>query len=198
MARRSDHTREELMALAIEASLEIIENEGLSGLSARKVAKEIGYTVGTIYNVFGSHDLFLLHINAATLDDIYNHLKQSINTGKPGIEGLKMLANAYVTFATTHTSRWSALFEFTLSPEATLPDWYSDKIKALFILVEEQLRAILSDDKHNISQTAKILWAGIQGICQLGLTGKLEIVQAEPVQALTDSLIEHYVKGLLS
>ena len=52
MARRSDHSREELREMAITAAEQIVVEQGYEGLSARKVAAAIGYTVGTLYLVF--------------------------------------------------------------------------------------------------------------------------------------------------
>jgi len=43
---------------------------------------------------------------------------------------------------------------------------------------------------------AKTIWAGIHGICQLSLTGKLDTVGAKSMKQLTDSLIDNYLKGL--
>ena len=56
MARRSDHSREELREMALAATEEIIDQQGLAGLTARKVAAGIGYTVGTLYLVFRNLD----------------------------------------------------------------------------------------------------------------------------------------------
>ena len=67
MARRSDHTREELTELAIDAALALIEADGFAQFSARQVAAKIGYTVGTLYNVFGSYDSLLLHVQSQAL-----------------------------------------------------------------------------------------------------------------------------------
>ena len=47
MARRSDHSREELYDLALSAAREIAEAEGLRGLTARRIAEKIGYTPGS-------------------------------------------------------------------------------------------------------------------------------------------------------
>ena len=54
MARRNDHTRDELKEMAISAGQSIIIHEGFNKFSARKVARNIGYTVGTIYNIVGN------------------------------------------------------------------------------------------------------------------------------------------------
>ena len=41
---------------------------GFARFSAREVAKRVGYSIGTIYNVFGSYDQLILAINGRTLD----------------------------------------------------------------------------------------------------------------------------------
>lgn len=52
---------------------------GLSGFSTRQIAKKIGYTLGTLYNIFESYDDIILHINAATLDEMKKFITQSMN-----------------------------------------------------------------------------------------------------------------------
>ncbi len=54
MARRSDHSKEEIKALAIKHAYKLIEENGEAGFKARDIAKRMGYTVGTIYYVFGN------------------------------------------------------------------------------------------------------------------------------------------------
>ncbi len=44
MGRRSIHTPEELRELIIDATTAIVEQQGLEGLSAREIAKRIGYS----------------------------------------------------------------------------------------------------------------------------------------------------------
>ncbi len=191
MARRSDHSRGELKDMAINAGQRIIADEGFGKFSARKVAKEIGYTVGTIYNIFESHDDLLLHINAATLTDMHEFIIKRINKNHMGAKAIKELAEFYIEFAQDNYNRWSALFEFNLPQDTPVPDWYAEKIEALFGIVENPLKHLSNAHRH-----AKVLWASIHGICQLGLTGKLDVVGAESVLVLTDSMIDNYMQGL--
>ncbi len=46
MGRRSEHSRDEIREMAVNAAAEIVEKEGFQALTARKVAGSIGYTVG--------------------------------------------------------------------------------------------------------------------------------------------------------
>lgn len=204
MARRSDHTRIELEEMAIAAGQKIIIAEGFNKFSARKVAKEMGYTVGTLYNVFKDYDDIILHINAATLDDMRDYILdgikrlESMKDHDQSTQIMKKLAELYISFANENYNRWNALFEFNLPQNVPLPVWYSEKIKELSLIIETPLLPLLKGDALEAERTAKMLWAGIHGICQLGLTGKLDMSGVEFVKNLADTLIEHFMRGLNS
>ena len=70
MGRRSIHTPDELRELIIEATTSIVEQDGLEGISAREIAKRVGYSPGTFYNVFENLDDLLLIIEARLLDGL--------------------------------------------------------------------------------------------------------------------------------
>lgn len=63
MGRRSDHTRQELEHLFVVEGHKHMAEVGFARFSAREVAKRIGYSVGTLYNVFGTLDRLLITIN---------------------------------------------------------------------------------------------------------------------------------------
>ncbi|HMQ10403.1 MAG TPA: TetR/AcrR family transcriptional regulator [Oligoflexia bacterium] len=203
MARRSDHTREELSQLAIQIGHEMMALKGYREFSIRQVAKNMGYTVGTIYNLFGSYNQFVLRVNAMTLDKLYHFVSETKATDFPPAtaypgrnqKNIKELAKAYIDFAHKNFHAWTALFEFNLPQGEVLPNYYQAKIHKLFDLVEQSLVDHTLDQEHAQSM-AKVIWASIHGICQLGLTGKLEAVGAESIGQMTDLLINQVLVGL--
>ena len=98
MARRSDHSREELHALALTAARRIVEAEGLRGLGARRVAREIGYTIGTIYNIFEDFDDLIDQMNSQTLDQLHQVCGRLEGEDEPATR-LRRLADRYVGFS---------------------------------------------------------------------------------------------------
>ena len=62
MGRRSAPSRDDLRAMILEAARAILATDGLRGLTARRVAKAIGYSPGTLYNFFTNIDELILHI----------------------------------------------------------------------------------------------------------------------------------------
>ena len=83
MGRRSIHTPDELRELIIEATTSIVEQDGLEGLSAREIAKRVGYSPGTLYNVFENLDDLLLIIEARLLDELAGRLADTDASGPP-------------------------------------------------------------------------------------------------------------------
>ena len=76
MVRRSIHSPEQLRELVIQSAREIIVKEGLSRLSAREIARKIGYSPGTLYNLFDNLNELLLQVQARTLDALDQRLSE--------------------------------------------------------------------------------------------------------------------------
>lgn len=194
MARRADHTREELTDLAVKVGRELIVKNGFSAFSARKVANGIGYTIGTIYNVFGSHDNLILAINAATLDDWYE--KMRLHLQKEQGDKLMALAKFYLDYSRKNYNSWIALFEHHIAQSEDLPKWYAEKMAKLFMMVEEVLLPVVNGDEKKARQSAKVLWSGIHGIAVLSLSKKLDAVGSDSADILAEMLINNYIAGL--
>jgi len=198
MGRRNDHSREQIRNFALEAAAKIVAEQGLQGLTTRKVAATIGYTVGSLYLVFENLDDLILQVNARTLDDLYqlmNRIKQQTQQPESTIIAL---GHAYLNFATTQQHRWRTIFEHNLPGEhPKIPEWYEKKIFRLFKLVEEPLQQMLqTDDVHLCTRVAHALWGGVHGICILAVTGKLKVVGTEAVEHLMNELMSYYLTGL--
>lgn len=196
MARRSDHTREELHELALVAAREVAEQEGLRGLSARRVAREIGYTIGTIYNLFDDLDDLIVQMNGHTLDSLYEACAAAAGDGEPA-QALHALADSYIGFIREHPRLWNVLFEHHLPDDRALPDWHYQKVLRLLALVENALTPFFPPgqeaERHH---SARVLWSSLHGICSLESMDKL--IKTESVEHLSETLIETYLAGLRS
>ena len=107
MGRRSDHTRDELRTMIIHEGHRQLSQAGFARFSAREVAKQIGYSIGTIYNVFGTYDQLMLAINGHTLD-LWRACLEARLAGRIENRLAEAIA-AYFDFATHHRHAWTAL-----------------------------------------------------------------------------------------
>lgn len=78
MGRRNEHSREQQRDMAIAAAERLIVCEGTSGFSMRKVAQDIGYTVGQLYLLFRNQDDLFLALNERTADAIHSADRKSV------------------------------------------------------------------------------------------------------------------------
>ncbi len=194
MARRYDHSREELHGMALGAAREIVAEAGLRALTTRRLAAQIGYSAGTIYNLFANLDDLVVHLNGTTLDALYRPIA-AVQAGPDPVATLKAQARAYIAFTHDNFHLWNALFEHRLPPDQPLPSWYGTKVERLLKLVEAVLEPVIADDNPRTT-AARVLWSSLHGICSLAMAEKLDIVATESAIELADSLIESYLSGL--
>jgi AcrR family transcriptional regulator len=199
MARRSDHSRDEIKEMALKAALDILENEGGKGLSARKVASAIGYTVGTLYLVFDNQRDMVLHINAMSLDDLDTWFEKHTSTCATPAECLQQLADAYIGYAMAKGARWNLLVDPLVDEGDEMPDWYMARLGHLFGRVESVLLPLTArHSEREIQQAARVLWAGVHGICTLKIRQRLDLAGGQTTSEMTQMLIKNFLKGFAS
>lgn len=196
MARRSDHSRDQIHEMALQAAETILAEEGFGALSARRIAAAMGYTVGTLYLVFKNLDDLILQVNGRTLDELYDHLSRMGEARGAGISGARALGAAYLAFATENKHRFSVIFEHRMPSIEDLPDWYLEKIGRMFSLVERTLRPLAHErSDQEVALAARALWSGVHGIVILARTGRLKVIGGGSVEEMIDSLVLNYLEG---
>ncbi|MDA0147906.1 TetR/AcrR family transcriptional regulator [Vibrio sp. LaRot3] len=193
MARRNDHTREQLIALTLKTVKEFLEDNSYHELSLRKIANMIGYVPSTLVNVFGNYNLLLLHAVAQTLDELSVEAKQVVNKSKDPKTALYALAYLYHEFAQRHPHRWQLIFEHNMNGE-TLPEWQSERIDNMTGMLESLLRVLAPQRSDaEVLQASRVLWSGVHGITLLSVDDKF--FAAEPIDGnqLIENLLSNYL-----
>ena len=195
MPRRSDHSHAQIRAMALAAARRLVDVGGLGDVTARRVAEAIGYSPGTLYNVFANLDDLILQVNAETLDDLRTQLAAS-PTGDVETD-VKALALAYIAFIDAHPHRWAAVMDHSLPPGSPMPDWYQARIDALMACLECALAPLFGKIEEAARlRAASVLWSSLHGICSLSRSGKLSIVTADTVLQTAEDLVATYLAGL--
>ncbi|MCU7801273.1 MAG: TetR/AcrR family transcriptional regulator [gamma proteobacterium symbiont of Lucinoma myriamae] len=196
MARRSDHSREELKELALKSAEELLNEKSASELSTRQIATKMGYTVGTLYQIFDNLPDLLLHVNARTLGILYQDCQKLDLSAKEAQNNILAYANLYLQFAHTHPGLWELIFDNNVLNDRELPDWYLSQANALFSLIEIQLKDINPDNSElEITKTSRVLWSSVHGICTLSINNNLFANSACSSEELIESLVKHFIKG---
>ncbi|MBP9867849.1 MAG: TetR/AcrR family transcriptional regulator [Alphaproteobacteria bacterium] len=200
MARRSDHSHEELEELILNRSWEILGKEGVRALTARRIATEIGYTPGTIYNFFESMDDLYLCLNERTLDALYDVLAspECNDPAKSSLQNMKKMAERYMGFAQEFRPYWEMLFSLHLPEARKNREGYQEKIDLLFLPLENLLAEFFSAHQHKKRKmAARVLWSSVHGLCLLQETGKIPLVGGKAqANEMVCYLIDTFVTGI--
>lgn len=189
MARRGQHSLEEIKNMVLTAAETLVDEGGLPLVRVRNIALKIGYTVGSIYMVFENMNELILHLKGRTLDAITGQM--DLIEAETAEQRLKGLADVYIRYANQNLNRWSMVFGH-YSPETTpVPEWYQHKIDKVFGEFENQFAQFAPAlSQAQCKQTALAFIGGLHGICVFMLTS--------PLSRLNDKDMEESVNLLIS
>ncbi|PSW21531.1 TetR/AcrR family transcriptional regulator [Photobacterium sanctipauli] len=195
MARRNDHTREELVNMTLEQVKNFLNEHPHHELSLRKVAAMIGYVPSTLVNVFGNYNLLLLHAVAQTLDELFAAAEAEMQQASSPEDALSKLAYCYLDFAAQNPYRWQLIFQHTMNGEE-LPEWQSERIDNLTGILEALIRQINAKlTEEETLEASRVLWSGVHGITLLTVDDKLFTSTPVDGKALIDNLLNTYMNA---
>lgn len=182
MGRRSDHTRDELRTLLVDAGHLLMAETGFSRFSAREVAKRAGYAAGTVYNVFGSLDALIAAINTRTFALWAGHLREGLRNS--GADRIRALVEGYFTFALENRNLWNAIFDHHLPADFELSEDDRARRGELTAIVVEEIAGIVPGSGLDIPRLAGSLIAVVHGHCAFAVSGSFALLEEpDPIGA---------------
>lgn len=165
MARRSDHSRKDLTRMALDAAREIVVQDGIQALSGRKVTGRIGYTIGTLYQLFEDMDELVERLNAGTLAALHAFCSENLETRNVA-DQLKTLGLRFTQFVQAHPNEWDAVMTYRYKEDHVTSDFYAFEIQRLFGLMEQTTDHFYPDQQSKDEQAADmaLLWSSLTGI----------------------------------
>lgn len=178
MGRRSDHSRDELCELFLAAGRRALDGTGLAALSARAVARDIGYSVGTLYNVFGDLDSFILAVNTRTFAEWTDRLEAALAPcGDDAEARIAALVAAYFAFAADHTNAWLAIFDHRRPAGMALVEAEVATRARLTAIVDAEVARFLGRPvSAETMRLTRSLIATVHGHCVLALGGSFALM----------------------
>lgn len=196
MGRRSVHSPEELRQLILDASQTIVERNGITGLSAREIARMIGYSPGTLYNIFENLDDVLLTLQVQLMGRTVEHLKR-VPLGQDGEKNIEDLSYAYVDFALVNRRMWNLFLAHNLPAGKTVPAPFHDYTNSLVEVVKGALAQVAPNlSTEDLDTTARSFLAGLNGITAFAATEKGVYITPATAQTYAKDLSSTFLKGL--
>lgn len=182
MGRRSDHNRAELKEMIVAEGHRLLGETGFTSFSAREVARRIGYSVGTIYNVFDSLDHLLIAINSRTFEMWTAFLQRRIECG--GDDRIRSLVEGYFDFARENPQLWMSIYDHRLPEGMGMPEPDMEKRRCLARIVFREVGKLLPKlAEAEVEHLTRSLIATVHGHCTFELNGSFRLMgEMHPVE----------------
>ena len=194
VARRLEHSREEITEMVTAAAERLGSAEGLRGITMRRLAASVGYAPNSIYHSVGDIDIVILRLNARTLAKLTRALKRRLTAGQTAEEAVMALVDGYMAFVRANARLWSILVDYLPRRARAFPDWYQAAFAEPFAVVDGVLASFFPEAEDRRRSVA-LLWATLHGIAQLSVTGKLGVVTREDALPLARLAVARFLAG---
>jgi AcrR family transcriptional regulator len=194
MARRNDHSREQLMRLVVDAAGALVDEGGARNVTARAVAARVGHTAGTLYTHFVNLDDVLLHVNLRSLKGIRLAWGELAARGLEPTATIEAMAGAWLAFARDRPRRFELLIEGVLPGSGPAPPWVRQNVGQLHALLRVQLGRLGVSDA-DLDRRAGALFAAVHGVAMLALGGRLLTADWQSDEATLDFVVRGCLGG---
>ncbi len=191
MPRPAKAPREDMVEMVLDAAERAAREGGLRAVAMRRIASEIGYVAGSIYNAVGDLDEVVLRLNARTLRRLREHIRDRVTPGKDAAANAMGVADAYLEFVAADPLVWSLILEHS-TPGRALPDWYQEELARTTGLVDEVLKPLIPEAAVRRDSVA-VLWAALHGLASLSSTGKLAVINGGNPRRMARLLIARFL-----
>ncbi|WP_299640878.1 TetR/AcrR family transcriptional regulator [uncultured Ruegeria sp.] len=185
MSTKAQIRRELLREKLVEAAETRIDQNGLSDLRARDLAKDAGCALGAIYNVFEDLNAIVMAVNGRTFKRLGQAVGTSFDGSEPPVQRLIVMSTAYLHFADENANLWRALFDLQMSDDGPVPDWYRNALKELFSFIAEPVSELFPElDRVEMDLMTRALFSSVHGIVILGLENRISGVPPEQIERM--------------
>jgi len=183
---RRERNLAEIRDRALPLAERIVLDEGVAALNARRLARDLGISVGSLYNAFGDLPAVIRAVIDISSQMLADRLHDAVATAPPEPRARVMaLGEAYLDFAIAEPQRWWLLFEYrnTVSPDQKVQDF---QIGLLDMLIE----AGGGDPEAESSQQFfLLLWASVHGLVSLACRPAIVAIDPEMARAFIGELV---------
>lgn len=102
--------RQRMMTYFIDAAKEIIKEEGVKGITARKIGEKAGYSYATIYNYFGDINSLLMYCAFEFLEDCHKYMLSFKDNEVDCREQIIIYSSAYFRFFAENPNMFQLTF----------------------------------------------------------------------------------------
>jgi AcrR family transcriptional regulator len=158
MARRSEHSRDEIKAMILEAAENIVREQGFSALKIRKISADIGYTVASVYMIFTNMDDLNTQIKTRTIGKMLDSMTEK--------KECLTVAMTYYEFVLNQRGLCRMLLQHQALKNLPSEKAYDEAQIELQLCFRQSLNTLnLDQTELEINNASKVLMSAVQGVC---------------------------------
>ncbi|HWZ16050.1 MAG TPA: TetR/AcrR family transcriptional regulator [Mucilaginibacter sp.] len=184
--------KEETRINILDASLQIVKEEGWPALSMRKIADAIEYTAPIIYEYFSNKEAILLELTRKGFLILARDMKAAKEKHRSPEKQLEAMWLAYWNFAFAEKELYQVMFGLNISccelsaklPEADIP----------YDLVAGVIEEIMAPDKpteDDVSVKYYTFWSVIHGLISIN------VVRRRTSEEITHEVLKTAISGII-
>jgi AcrR family transcriptional regulator len=184
---------EKLKTAVLDAARKLCFSDGVEGVSARKIAREVGCSATAIYLYYKNLDDVLHHLRMEghlLLAQYFREVDQSL----PPAERLLEMGRAYYRFGVEHPNYYQLMFLYRFK-EVPRREFIQQEIFTL-LLVRDVIRSAIEAGSIRADLDPMVLangvWSNVHGLTSLAVAGLL--LQTAPGQ--DEALLEAVLDGI--
>ena len=207
---------DEIRKKLIDITVGLMDSGGIDAVKARPIAKEVGVSVGTVYNMFGSIDGLVQEANAKILEQFASvalttigekqvQWSADIAVGKLDVAAamrvrLLAIAETYMNFVEQNESRWQAMLVYNQNRSVEiLSETYDQQQADLFKWLGNTIENTqLGDTDQKRRMVARMLWSSVHGIVVLNYVGQANDESRAYTWEQIETFVETFVAGVLA
>ncbi|WP_312115025.1 TetR/AcrR family transcriptional regulator [Brevibacillus reuszeri] len=132
----------------VDATISIIEQDGIENVTARKIADKAGFTVSTIYNYYGELSHLIFFAAMRYLQEYTDEIPLYMNRGRNYLEKYLLTWECFCKHSFTKPKIYHAIFVANLGeqPDVLLKHYYSLYPKDLIGIPEDVKHLLFEQD----------------------------------------------------
>jgi len=172
-------------------------DQGVDGVSMRKIAGQVGVSATAIYRHYRDKDDLLDEITEDGFSIFRDYLTRAVSSGRAA-ERVRGLARGYLDFALDHPRYYDFIFIIPRHNVRRFPDEMARRDDLSFHLLVEQVRQAMSEGAFvagDPSETALTIWAHVHGLTSLHRAGRFG-ANNDTFRALYNRSVERLFTGI--
>lgn len=188
----------------IEATLDLVLEDGLAGLTVQGLADRMDWSVGALYRYFPGKDALLAEAQRRVIDALHQEILTdvaAIGLADEPLAAVLASTRRFRRFAVEQPARFHLLSSVLADPRPLVSNQHVGSVakvlRALLATVDHQLEAAAAAGQLDVGEAAHrtiLLWAGLHGLLQFAKLGRIE-ARLRQTTVLAETLVDDLLRS---